>query len=158
LFTGTSAEMAAAAALSSLGAHHVAIHLGGNTAPRGSIGSDCDPVNVPHPLPPPGRVGDPDSCSIGPSINKPPSANCDPVACNNQKPGLFKLPIGPLALPGGKGRRIAAEIGNKLYVVALMTKGTSTSSTLAPMRALSATGPQYSRCRVSLLFTAHSVG
>jgi hypothetical protein len=46
----------------------------------------------------------------------------DPVAGDTQKPGLFKFPVGSLALPGGKGRRIAAEIGNKLNVVTKMTE------------------------------------
>src|SRR5262245_33990231 len=70
-----------------------------------SIGSDCDPINVSHPLPTRGRIGDPDGCSLGPSIHKPSTANRDPVAGDNQKSGLFKFPVGPLALPSGKGRR-----------------------------------------------------
>jgi hypothetical protein len=44
------------------------------------------------------------------------------VAGDNQKPGLVKFPVGSLALPGGKGRRIPVEIGDKLNVVTKMTK------------------------------------
>jgi hypothetical protein len=59
---------------------------------------------------------------ICPSIHKPPAANRDPVAGDDQKPSLLRIPVGPLALPSGKGRRIAVEIGNKLNVVTKMTK------------------------------------
>lgn len=44
------------------------------------------------------------------------------MASNDQKPRLFKFPIGPLALPGCKGRRIAAEISNELDIMTVMAK------------------------------------
>ena len=58
-------------------------------------------------------------CSM---CQRPPAANRDPMASNGQKPRLFKVPIRPLTLPGGKGWRIAAEIRNKLHVVTEMTE------------------------------------
>ena len=57
-----------------------------------------------------------------PRVDEPSAANCDPMASNDQKPRLFKFPIGPLALPGCKGRRIAAEISNELQVMTEMAK------------------------------------
>ena len=44
------------------------------------------------------------------------------MASNDQKPRLFKFPIGPLALPGCKSRRIAAEISNELDVMTELAK------------------------------------
>jgi hypothetical protein len=42
------------------------------------------------------------------------------MAGNNNEERLIKLPIRPLALPVGEGRRFAAEILNKLKVMAIV--------------------------------------
>jgi hypothetical protein len=44
------------------------------------------------------------------------------MAGNDQKPRLLKLPIRPLALPGGEGRGVATEIRYELYVMTEMTE------------------------------------
>ena len=81
-----------------------------------------DLVDVANPFPSPRRICDPDWGAIAPRVDEPSAANCDPMASNDQKPRLFKVPIGPLALPGCKGGRIAAEISNELHVMIEVAK------------------------------------
>jgi len=81
-----------------------------------------DLVGVVDPFPSPGRICNPDWGAVAPRVDEPSAANCDPMASNDQKPRQFKIPIGPLAFPGCKGRRIAAEINNELQVMTEMAK------------------------------------
>jgi hypothetical protein len=95
----------------------------GLTFAHGSVLDDQnDAVSKPHPLPPPGGVGDPDWDAIGECVDKPPPANGNPMVGHNHKEWSIKLQIRPLAFPSRKRRRISAEIGDKLHFVTVISE------------------------------------